>query len=294
MEKQDVDHLSVKILSSQTELRAKPLSQISEFNITRNVALETLFFAKESFSTVWGFSYIFSYQIFVSLLFCLVTTLLEIFASLKKNYFNYRRCEIPQRFFIKRKRLQLRRSRSVVVISLLIIILFCINTSNDYSSPNYNTLESRGTNLTIPTEVVNNLSSIFVNSKGKTLRPKYLLLFLLCGDVNLNPGPTSKTPCGQCFRTICKNYRFVKCAKCDLSFHIKCAEVTPVMYNRLQIDKSISFTCKPCIDSTLPFADFEDFNENFDICDNDFVIPGNYEAINLDTNNGLNIKRTLL
>ena len=149
-------------------------------------------------------------------------------------------------------------------------------------------MESRGTNLTIPTEVVNNLSSIFVNSKGKTLRPNYLLLFLLCGDVDPNPGPTSKTPCGQCFRTIAKNHRFVKCAKCDLSFHIKCAEVTPVMYNRLQIDQSISFTCKPCIGSTLPFADFEDFNENFDIRDNDFVIPGNYEAINLDTN-GLNI-----
>ena len=45
------------------------------------------------------------------------------------------------------------------------------------------------------------------------------------------------------------------------------------MYNRLQIDQSISFTCKPCIDSTLLFADFEDFNENFDIRDNDFVIP---------------------
>ena len=64
------------------------------------------------------------------------------------------------------------------------------------------------------TEIVNSLSSIFILSKGKTIRPNILLIFLVCGDVNPNPGPTGKAQCPHCFRTIAKNHRFVKCEKC--------------------------------------------------------------------------------
>ena len=66
-----------------------------------------------------------------------------------------------------------------------------------------------------------------------------------------------------------------------------CASVTPAMYNRFQTDPS--FTCQSCIQSTLSFADPDNFNENFDIPDdNKFEIPGNYQAINLN-NGGLTI-----
>ena len=98
-----------------------------------------------------------------------------------------------------------------------------------------------------------------------------------------------KAQCHQCFRTIAKNHRFVQCEKCDLSYHIKCANITPAFYSRIQNKDGRSFTCQSCIDSTLPFANIEDFNENFSIVDNEVIeIPENFEEINLNKT-GLNI-----
>ena len=68
---------------------------------------------------------------------------------------------------------------------------------------NFNTSNLRG--IYQVTSVVNNMSSIFVISKGKILRPNKLLLFLLYGDINPNPGPKMKAQCHLCFRTIAKN-----------------------------------------------------------------------------------------
>ena len=63
------------------------------------------------------------------------------------------------------------------------------------------------------------------------------------------------------------------------------------MYNRFQTVPSISYTCKSHINSTLPFPDPDDFDENFDIPDdNNFEIPENYQAVNLN-NGGLTIAR---
>ena len=59
------------------------------------------------------------------------------------------------------------------------------------------------------------------------------------------------------------------------------------MYDHLKIDRNISFTCQPCISSTLPFSDLEDFNENIDIQDN-HALPVDYERINVNLD-GINI-----
>ena len=72
-------------------------------------------------------------------------------------------------------------------------------------------------------------------------------------------------------------------------FTLNVQECNSAMYNRFQTDQSVSYTCQSCINSTLPFADPEDFNENFDIPDdNNFQIPQNYQAINR-SNGGLTI-----
>ena len=94
------------------------------------------------------------------------------------------------------------------------------------------------------------MSSIFVISKGRALRPNYLLLFLLCGDVNPNPSPTTKTQCSRCFRTIVKNRRFVECERCDLSFDIKFANVKPVDYIQLTQNTNDLFCFQFCLDNT--------------------------------------------
>ena len=70
------------------------------FNVTKAVVLNTFFTAKGRISMLWGFSHIFSCQIFVSLIFCVLTTLFQMSSNLKTNYSNYKRCEVPKSFLI--------------------------------------------------------------------------------------------------------------------------------------------------------------------------------------------------
>ena len=71
---QDVDHFSVKI--SKLRHYTEPLtSPVFIFNVTKAVFLDTFFTAKERISMLWGFSHIFSCQIFVLIIFCVITTL---------------------------------------------------------------------------------------------------------------------------------------------------------------------------------------------------------------------------
>ena len=93
----NIDHFSVKILKLRnfTELLSNPLFICY---VIKTIALKNIFIAKERIFMFWGFSLFFSYQIFVSLIFCVITTLFQIVTSLKVNYSNYRRCEIPHRW----------------------------------------------------------------------------------------------------------------------------------------------------------------------------------------------------
>ena len=126
-------------------------------------------------------------------------------------------------------------------------------------------------------------------------------MFLLCGDINPNPGPRTKISCDTYFRTITKSNRFVKCKKCHLPIHIKCKFVTPAVYNLFQTDPSVSYTCQSCISSTLPFTSSEDFNENFNIPDgNKFEIHENlgtnlsdkiYAAVYLNTKKSCHLSK---
>ena len=181
---------------------------------------------------------------------------------------------------IKKKRTKLRQSRSFVVITLLIIALSMLDTSYD------NTSESKlnDTSLISSELNVNNISAIYLISKGKSLRPNFLLIFLICGDVNPNPGPTVKIPCSQCLRTIAKNHRSVKCEKCELTFHIKCANMKPAEYLRLKNNETASFCCQFCLNNTLPFATQEEDDTHID---EDFLEA--IEELNLTSQSKLNI-----
>ena len=255
-EQKMLDHFGVKILKPRHFLEPFT-STIFTFNFTTEYAQEIFVSAKESFSNMWGFSSKISINISISILFWIIVTLVDIFSSLNTKLLNYRRGDIPKRFMIKKKRTKLRQSRSLVVITLLIIALTMLDTSH------INISESKlnDTSL-ISTEL--NVSAIYLISKGKSLRPNFLLIFLICGDVNPNPGPTVKIPCSQCLRTIAKNHRSVKCEKCELTFHIKCANMKPGEFLRLKNDETASFYCQFCLNNTLPFASQEENDTHID------------------------------
>lgn len=51
------------------------------------------------------------------------------------------------------------------------------------------------------------------------------MLLMLCGDVELNPGPV-KFPCGVCNKAVRNGVRAVCCDMCDKWFHIKCTSMS--------------------------------------------------------------------
>ena len=83
----------------------------------------------------------------------------------------------------------------------------------------------------------------------------------ISGDIAENPGPTSnKQTCPKCSRTIAKNHRSLTCSACDLKYHIKCGNVTPKDFKRIQRTAPMIWKCPVCLQdisldfNELPFA----------------------------------------
>lgn len=81
-----------------------------------------------------------------------------------------------------------------------------------------------------------------------------LWLLLLSGNVELNPGPHYKHPCGCCIKPVKANQRGVQCDICDIWYHTRCMLMNPDMYEGLATPSCSS--CRvPIFSSTLLDAD---------------------------------------
>lgn len=58
----------------------------------------------------------------------------------------------------------------------------------------------------------------------KTKSSLVLNLLLLCGDININPGPAWKFPCGHCKKPVKCNQLGIQCHSCDSWLHVRCLE----------------------------------------------------------------------
>ena len=112
----------------------------------------------------------------------------------------------------------------------------------------------------------------------------------ISGDVSLNPGPSEKSKCSVCSRTLARNHRAVLCDCCKGLSHIKCAKVTPSEYKRIQDLPIKTWVCSACkaisTHNLLPFHGignttledlfvnepaFMDYTDLIDSQDRDFV-----------------------
>ena len=59
-----------------------------------------------------------------------------------------------------------------------------------------------------------------------------VLLLLLSGDVELNPGPI-RFPCGKCNKPVKNNQKGLQCNRCDVWYHAKCELVSNNVYDLL-------------------------------------------------------------
>ena len=90
-------------------------------------------------------------------------------------------------------------------------------------------------------------------------RTVILLMLILCGDVELNPGPgnSSYYPCGFCERKVSWSDKGVCCDDCSLWYHKSCISMRSADYDKLE---SLSWHCIKCqcpLNSTFTFHSYE-------------------------------------
>ena len=91
-------------------------------------------------------------------------------------------------------------------------------------------------------------------------------LLLLAGDLEVNPGPNYKYPCGSCFRPCKINQQSIQCDSCDSWYHRKCVQLSEEMFNSLA-NSSVSWICCQC---GLPNFSSTLFNSSISQTDNSF------------------------
>lgn len=96
--------------------------------------------------------------------------------------------------------------------------------------------------------------------------PFPLMLMLLSGDIELNPGPQRKWkyPCRVCSRPVMKNQKGVQCDNCDLWVHTRCAGITTAEYQSLQLSDPPWFCDVCCCATNLPFGNVSTLDSVFD------------------------------
>ena len=80
-----------------------------------------------------------------------------------------------------------------------------------------------------------------------------MLLLLLCGDIETNPGPT-RYPCKLCRKPVAKTHRALCCEGCDQWVHILCAGIPKTDYERLCDDSNEDqWFCSICSGDTYQY-----------------------------------------
>lgn len=82
-----------------------------------------------------------------------------------------------------------------------------------------------------------------------------ILILLLSGDLEINPGPKIKYPCGVCAKSVRNNQDSIQCDQCDDWTHRTCLKMSKETFQKYVEDEESKFSCPSCDDS-------EDADEN--------------------------------
>ncbi len=83
--------------------------------------------------------------------------------------------------------------------------------------------------------------------QANTKRLVLLMLQLMCGDVETNPGPRARSifPCGYCELPVDWGDKALICEACEIWYHVECIEMCSEEYQRLA-NSSIDWICCKC------------------------------------------------
>ena len=79
-----------------------------------------------------------------------------------------------------------------------------------------------------------------------------LIIVLQSGDIEPNPGPTWKYPCGSCAGPVKSNQKSIFCDVCSMWFRTRCIGLTDDEYSHLQASPD-TWACRSCLSEVLPF-----------------------------------------
>ena len=89
---------------------------------------------------------------------------------------------------------------------------------------------------------------------------------LLCGDVTTNPGPKGEKsmpeyPCSECHRAVRNNQNAILCATCGNWSHVKCLNMSRLIFQYYLDQPDIEWTCPACALPPLTDSFFEEVSE---------------------------------
>lgn len=88
----------------------------------------------------------------------------------------------------------------------------------------------------------------FTYCSEKRCKAISIILFILIaqsGDIETNPGPNTKYPCGICAKNVAWNAKAIQCDGCNIWFHSRCANIGPRSFSLLR-SSSLTWICTNC------------------------------------------------
>ena len=178
------------------------------------------------------------------------------------------------------RRARLSRISLHTIITLWVLYCLCIGHSEDHPSServSWDNVTEAMHNLAIRKPVTatfsctRKLSSLLKTppSDGHQSPMLTLIVLLLSGDIQTNPGPRQRQvdtfPCGYCQLHVGWEASGIACDGCDTWFHRSCADLSTSAYNQLS-NISASWTCYRCNcinQSSRRFHSYEIDTSNF-------------------------------
>ena len=132
----------------------------------------------------------------------------------------------------------------------IIVLLTAIKCNHDIQ------LYTRATTSIICLCICNegNFISRTKSIKNRPLRPGcttiILMMLMMCGDVESNPGPITMDHCGTCRKVVKTGEKALGCEYCNTWFHTECEKYSDAEYDLLKKPQSHWF-CKNCDDKAI-------------------------------------------
>ena len=78
---------------------------------------------------------------------------------------------------------------------------------------------------------------------------------LICGDIQINPGPVIRHPCSICDKPVRCIDAALLCDGCNQWAHCRCSGVSELLYVEYQACSQFDWQCSKCLNAQLPFFD---------------------------------------